>query len=134
VNLTLGRGYFWCGIKPETPVQPARDEETSRRTYDSYPCAANEAGPEVAYKFLGTADQDVTVFLRRYAPNKSNAPLVDKDLDLIVLDATCTATSTCLNQMVGGALQGVTAGTGYESVTFHSAVNHTYYLVSTRKT
>jgi hypothetical protein len=118
-----------CGTTP-TPHsnQPGTTDVTS--IIDSYPCAPTEPGPEVAYTFkTGSADQDVTVYLHPSTPMGTTAAPVDKDLDLIVLDGTCTATSACMNKTVNGATQGVTAGTGYEWVTFHATADHTYYLV-----
>ncbi len=100
---------------------------------NSYACGANETAPEVAYEFSPATLGPVTVTLK-VTPDPSStdmsAPPTDVDLDLFVLDSACTAAAPCMNPALpGGGFQGVTAGTGTESVTFIGDPNKIYFIV-----
>jgi hypothetical protein len=120
----------------------------------TYACATNETGAEMAYPFTFDVGGLVTVTLTitgvsgadggtdggtdAGAPSDLGAPgdlgtppPADADLDLIILDGACTSTAACMNpKLPGGAgYQGITAGTGRESVTFTAAANHPYFIV-----
>jgi hypothetical protein len=99
----------------------------------AYACAPMETAPDIAYKFTtpSTGDQDITVSLKPVAPQfVDGGMVVDKDLDLIILDSACTATAPCMNPMLpGGGYQGITAGTANERVRFHATAGKTYYIV-----
>ena len=119
---------------------------------NSYPCAPNETSPEVGYQFVATNTGPVTIKLQITAaidPGTGGGPdggvadggvadggaadggmLTDVDLDLIVLDGSCTAGATCMNpQLSPGVYQGITDGTGNETVTFTATSGHTYFVV-----
>lgn len=104
-------------------------------TVSTYTCVSGETGPELAFPLTLdstlTSPTNVTVSLRLVDPN-TYATLADQttvDLDLIVLQDTCTSTATCANPSAGSAVQGVTAGTSAERVTFMADPTKTYYLV-----
>jgi hypothetical protein len=124
-----------------TPNDDSNDPATSwsypTTVMNDYPCAAKETGPEVAYQFTPPVEGDVTVSLKAKPKSTTDGGTPDggatgpkPDLDLIILDGSCTAQATCANpQLPGGGYQGVTAGSGDEKVTFHAVTGHTYYLV-----
>jgi hypothetical protein len=104
-----------------------------------YTCAPNEAGPELAIPFnvdpsfttpvsvtislkLGVVDQNT--FETVVAPDQTAV-----DLDLIVLEDSCSGTATCANPSSGSTFQGITAGTSAEKVTFMADPTKTYYVV-----
>jgi hypothetical protein len=99
----------------------------------SYPCAPTETGPEIAYLLDSdptAGDEDITVSLRPVNADGTPASADDKDLDLIVLEDSCTATATCMNPTLsGGGYQGITAGTAKERVSFHATAGKSYYIV-----
>lgn len=91
----------------------------------SYTCAPGEVAAEVAYEFDPPANANVTVTLA-----VTGGP--DVDLDLIVIEGpTCHRKSPCANPALpGGGRQGVTPGTGTETVTFTTAATEKkYYIV-----
>lgn len=94
-----------------------------------YSCAPNEAGPELAYELSrdsAVPEEDVTVSLRLVdADGKTLADQTTVDLDLIILEDSCTETAVCMN----AGTTGVTAGTSAERVTFHAAPGKKYYAV-----
>lgn len=92
----------------------------------TYACASGEVARETALEFDPPAGA-VTVTLE--VTDGSNA-----DLDLIVLEGYCYASSKCMNQASGSDVAGVTAGAGNETVTFTAAAGKKYYLVVDGKT
>jgi len=96
-------------------------------------CATGETAPEVAYQFSNTtsADQVVTVHLQldpRFGTD-GGVP-TDPDLDLIVIEGSCTSKAPCANPArTGGGFQGITAGTSNETVTFTAKPATQYYVV-----
>jgi len=99
----------------------------------SYACAPSEAGPEIAFdirKETGVGDEDITVSLRLVnADGTEVADQTSVDLDLIILEDTCTAGAACMNPADGAAFKGVTAGTSAERVTFRAVDGKKYYAV-----
>jgi hypothetical protein len=98
----------------------------------TYACATNESASEVAYQFSAPTTGPVTVRLKvtpdPASPDMAGTP--DADLDLIILDGSCTAAAACANPTLpGGGYQGITAGTGTETVTFNANSGTTYYIV-----
>jgi hypothetical protein len=54
----------------------------------------------------------------------------DVDLDLIILEGACLESTPCANPMLpSGAYQGITRGTGNETVTFRAKAGTQYYVV-----
>ena len=101
---------------------------------NSYGCAPSESGPEVAYTLSHddtAGDEDITIMLTPVNMDGTPASADDKDLDLIILEDTCTAAAKCMNPMItgGAGYQGVTAGTAKERVTFRATAGKTYYVV-----
>jgi hypothetical protein len=98
----------------------------------SYACAPNEAGPEVAWQLSrdpSAGDEDVTIVLRPVNADGTPATSDNKDLDLIILEDSCTGMAKCMNPMNGSGYQGITAGTANERVTFHTTAGKNYYVV-----
>jgi hypothetical protein len=99
----------------------------------AYGCAPTEAGPEIAYQLdhdPSAGDEDITVSLRPVNADGTPASSDNIDLDLIILEDTCTTNAKCMNPMLsGGGYQGVTAGTAKERVTFHATAGKNYYVV-----
>lgn len=100
---------------------------------DGYTCAAKELGPERSFILVRDAsllEEDVTVSLQLV--DKNGIPLLDQtvvDLDLLVLEDSCTKASACANPPSATGSFGITAGTSAERVTFHAGLGKTYYLV-----
>jgi hypothetical protein len=90
---------------------------------DTYACGSGYTAPEIAYVVNPTADEDLTIDLKAQNPTT--------DLDLLILDGACSAKAPCVNppNPGGAGLQGLTAGTGLERVTFHAVKGKTYYVV-----
>ncbi|HZS40124.1 MAG TPA: hypothetical protein VFF06_25010 [Polyangia bacterium] len=106
--------------------------DATNQTSD-YSCAKGETSGEVGYPFFTTVGGPVTVTLHVTNPNDPASPDMagaDPDLDLIILDGACTEKAACMNPAIaGGGFQGITAGTGTETVTFTAAANHNYFIV-----
>jgi len=126
-----------CSSSPmDDTNDPAVSFNSPTNVMNNYPCAQNETAPEVAWKFTPAVDGDVTFSITTTAPAAgADAGTPDlkgasPDLDLIVLDGSCTTQATCVNApLPGGGFQGITAGTGNERVSFHAMLGHTYYVV-----
>ncbi len=92
-------------------------------------CAQNETAPEVAYQFAVTADQQVTFKLEPRAATSGGA-IVDVDLDLIVVEGSCTEAASCVNpSRTDGGFQGITPGTAKERVSFRAKAGVVYYVI-----
>ena len=112
--------YLHCDGSSST----SRDASTSLYDTDrvsTYACASGEVAKEVAFNFDPPAGANVTVSLHTTGG--------DADLDLLILEDSCTRKSTCMNPAQGGGFAGVTAGTGTESVSFTANAGKTYYVV-----
>jgi hypothetical protein len=97
---------------------------------ETYACSSHETAPEYAYQFQPATDADVTVTLTVTNPYPQDMSPPNTDLDLMVLDMSCNGVAACMNPALsGGGFQGVTRGTGNETVTFHALSTHTYYFV-----
>ncbi len=99
----------------------------------AYACAPTEIGPEAVYTFKHDAaagDEDVTLSLRLV--DSFGADIADQtvvDLDLIVLEDSCTGTSVCKNAAITGGFAGVTTGTSKERVSFRALAGKSYFIV-----
>jgi hypothetical protein len=122
-----------CTSSPQDDsTDPATSFSSPTMVMDSYPCAPNEKGPEVAYQFVPPVDGNVTVTMKIKTPTAvADMGVPPKpDLDLIILDGSCTSQAACVNPMLpGGGYAGITAGEGDEKVTFNAMTGHTYYFV-----
>ncbi len=123
-----------CGSADESVEVASNDpdgDDGAAAVVSAYPCAPNEAGPELAFQlqFDPTMDQDITISLKALNADGTVAVQTAVDLDLIVLDGACTGSAACMNPKSGTVYQGVTAGTSAESVTFHASASGTYYVV-----
>lgn len=89
----------------------------------TYACATGEIASEVALEFDPPPGTVVTASLQ-----VTGGP--DADLDLIILENDCLKKAACANPTVaGGAIAGITPGTGTESVTFTAQAGKKYYVV-----
>jgi hypothetical protein len=116
----------------EDSNDPAHSSSTPTNNINGYSCAPNEGAPELAYKLSlpSGGDTDVTVSLVAIADPESDAGVVDKDLDLIILEGSCDAMAKCMNPALpGGGFQGITSGTAKERVSFHADASKVYYIV-----
>jgi hypothetical protein len=118
-----------CDSSPSSDsTDPSTSTSSPTTVIDTYACATMETGPEVAYQFVPATEGDVTFSLKAKTPAVDGG--TEPDLDLIVLDGSCTTSAACMNaQRSGGGYDGITAGSGQERVSFHALVGHTYYVV-----
>ena len=118
-----------CGTGYDGSIDDTNDPNQGQPTQNTanYACAKDETAPEVAYTFAVNVDEDVSITLDPTDQLGAMGP--DFDLDLIILDTTCTESAACLNTQTGSTYQGITAGTGHERLTFHALAAHQYYIV-----